>query len=92
MSIKLPVPTIHLNGTSAEELEAQLREVGDAVHRAMEAHADAAPHPRDYYVQQDDAFTQARAAFEARAQKLREVYREIAAIYEGVLARSEKRA
>jgi hypothetical protein len=48
---KLYVPTVHLNGTSADELIRQQRAIRDACTNLIKALADATPHDRDYYVQ-----------------------------------------
>jgi hypothetical protein len=46
----LEIPTVHLNGTSRDELISQLRGAMEAVHAAEKALAQAGPHARDYYV------------------------------------------
>lgn len=75
----LRVPTVHLNGSSRDDLVGQCREVYRAITQAMEALNQAAPHARDYYVQDDpEAFEKARRQHEARAQKLIEVMDEYA--------------
>ncbi len=55
------LPSIHLNGTSAEQLLEQACEAGNAVRAAIVALEAAGPNARDYYPQGDDAFTRARA-------------------------------
>lgn len=42
------LPTVHLNGTSREELVHQRTEARNAVRAARSALSLAAPHPRDY--------------------------------------------
>ena len=44
------VPTIHLNGTSHDELLRQILDAKEAIRKAVEALANAAPNMRDYYV------------------------------------------
>ncbi|WNM70234.1 hypothetical protein [Myxococcus phage Mx1] len=46
----LTVPTIHLNGTSAETLFEQYRTVAHALRNARQMLATAYPHGRDYYM------------------------------------------
>ena len=78
---ELIIPTIHLNGTSREELLSQLQAAARATADACLKLADAAPHPRDYYVQYDtEAYTKARAQHEARLEKLRQIYNELESI------------
>ena len=46
----LVTPTVHMNGTGAQELIDLNVTAMDAVEKAIEAVAKAAPHGRDYYV------------------------------------------
>ncbi len=46
-------PTVHLNGTGAEDLLRQYQDAYHAVERALEVVARSCPHGRDYYVQAD---------------------------------------
>jgi hypothetical protein len=78
-------PTIHLNGTSKEALTGALEEACNALFKAQEALGETAPNARDYYVQSDRAFEQARTEHNARADKLREVYTEIQLMWEAIL-------
>jgi hypothetical protein len=69
----LPVPTIHLNGTSlASLLEAQ-RAVLHALRNAMAALRDAAPNARDYYPQGPAAFSAAQTAAAAEQALLQQI-------------------
>jgi hypothetical protein len=70
-------PTIHLNGTSRDELVSQYVAALDALHNAMQALIKMAPNGRDYYPQGDDAFPQARREQIARLSKLDDLYKEI---------------
>ena len=54
---KITLPTVHLNGTSAEELLGQVTQAAKKIHEAMAALANASPNGRDYYPQGDRAFT-----------------------------------
>lgn len=82
--ISLPVPSIHLNGTSKESLTDALREAYQAIGDAYMVHRETAPNARDYYPQGPQAFQKAREAFEARCRKLVEVREELLAIFEGI--------
>lgn len=88
---KLAVPTIHLNGTSQQELENQLREAASAVAKAVEKLCQAAPHGRDYYVQEPDGFQQARAEHRARVERLESVGQELMQIYEAIVFAENQR-
>ncbi|HEU5463457.1 MAG TPA: hypothetical protein VFV82_04960 [Candidatus Binatia bacterium] len=77
-------PTIHMNGTSREELLDQLCKAGAALRDAMGALAEASPNGRDYYVQGDGAIRQALAEHAARREKLAEVLKEIEELAEHV--------
>ena len=68
------VPTVHLNGTSQDELERQIEAASSAVFDAIATVADAAPHGRDYHVQGDNAYERACTEHNARMAKLRSVY------------------
>ena len=49
------VPTVHLNGTSAEELRDQLQAAIEALRTAQRMLVQAAPNGRDYYPQGNSA-------------------------------------
>lgn len=70
---KLRIPTVHLNGTSKNQLLEQLCSAIDAVHAAGRALANAAPNGRDYYTQSGDAIREATQQHEERMTKLRSV-------------------
>ena len=53
------IPTVHLNGTSADELIEQLSAASNALNEAYRSLQDAAPNGRDYYPQGPDALTKA---------------------------------
>lgn len=68
------LPTVHMNGTSRDELVQQLLTASHALQAALDKLGEAAPHPRDYYVNPDpNAYRQARAEHDARCQQVREV-------------------
>lgn len=67
-------PTIHMNGTSKDELLNQLVAVVSALDAALAAINAAAPNGRDYYPQGPEAFREAQAAFEERVLAVRRVH------------------
>lgn len=67
-------PIIHLNGTSGEELLNQAENAERALREAYDAICKAAPHARDYYVNQDpDAFRKARKAHDGHVDQLNDL-------------------
>jgi len=53
----LAIPTIHLNGTSADDLIEGLVRARHALNEAVSLLQDAAPNGRDYYVQTPSTFS-----------------------------------
>lgn len=78
-------PTVHLNGTSRDELVAQFERASNALALALQALMDAAPNARDYYVQNGDAFTKARTEHYARVERVQQVKDEIEQLWESVI-------
>lgn len=70
-------PTIHLNGTSADELLKNYRAAYNAILNAQAALQQTAPHGRDYYVQSGDSIAVAISQHVSRVQRLETVRREI---------------
>jgi len=79
-------PTVHLNGTSRDELRRAYENASQAVFRALDAVAQASPNGRDYYPQGPDAIITAGKQHRERTKKLHEVLEELQAIEEGLLA------
>jgi hypothetical protein len=71
------VPTVHLNGTSAEELRDQLHTVIGALNAAHYALVAAAPNGRDYYLQGAIARGRAMGAHERRCADLTRMLAEL---------------
>ena len=70
-------PTIHLNGTSRQELlEGYLSAIA-ALNRAIDEVSLTAPNGRDYYVQDGEAWRRASAEHQHRMQRLNAVREEI---------------
>lgn len=83
-SYGLAIPTVHLNGTSANELLSQLKDAYSAVRQATEKLQRAAPHGRDYYVQNDRAYTLAREQHDQRLKALTDIASDLESIAIGV--------
>lgn len=64
------IPTVHLNGTSKQELMQQIRDAYDALFVALEKMRQMTPHGRDYYVQGPEAGQKAREEHEVRIKML----------------------
>ena len=84
-SRELTRPTVHLNGTSREELQRQLEEAGSALQIAMTALCAATPNARDYYPQGSAAVTSAIKEHVDRYGRLKSVHDELMDLYEGLL-------
>ncbi len=80
----LAIPSIHLNGTSAETLLSETKHTLQAVSRAIEALCLFPPNARDYYVQGPEAFLVAHQQYEVRLEKLKSIRRELQAIFEAI--------
>lgn len=76
-------PTVHLNGTSRDELLRQHVEAHIALRVALDKMGEASPHARDYYVSNDSgAFTKARLQHQARCEAIAKVMAELQEIAE----------
>lgn len=71
------LPTIHLNGTSKNNLFDGYVTALLAVEAAIDAVAQAAPHGRDYYPQGDHALRQAQAEHQDRLRRLNAISEEL---------------
>jgi len=85
------LPTIHLNGSSPDELLGRLEEALSAVFNARNALSFTAPNGRDYYPQGDDALRAAIAEHDSRSRRLREVQEELQVIAEYVADERDRR-
>jgi hypothetical protein len=89
MEKKLTLPTVHLNGSSREDLMTRYSTALAAVSSALDACYAASPHGRDYYVQEhqlgfQNAFYAAYKEHTDRLRKLTEVRDELKQIYSHV--------
>jgi hypothetical protein len=78
------IPTVHLNGTSSDALTTQVREAQQALRIALEALQEAAPHGRDYYVQEGAATKEAIQEHTSRLSRVKSVLDEMSEIREGI--------
>lgn len=77
-------PTIHINGTSAQNLLDGYCDAAAAVRAALEKVAENGPNARDYYVQLPGAYSEAQREHEKRLADLRRIAVELSEIAEHV--------
>jgi hypothetical protein len=78
--VTLTLPTVHLNGTSRDELQRQIFFAITAIENAIRKLNNAAPNGRDYYPQGQNAWGKANDQHVARVGKLVAVVDELEAI------------
>jgi hypothetical protein len=78
------IPTIHLSGTSADELFRQVAEAGGALRRALDAMTAAEPHGRDYYPQGPAALPAALREHRNRIELVRAILAEYQQLAEAI--------
>jgi len=78
------IPTIHMNGTSAESLLKDLMVAYHATKQLQDAMRDVTPNARDYYVQGDEAATKARDDHAARQKTISDIRADLEAIIIGI--------
>lgn len=83
--MELAIPKVHLNGTSKDGLLEPIKDVIHALHEAERKLAATAPHMRDYYVQDGEAYAKAEAQHVERVLALRKVIGELEQIGEKVI-------
>jgi len=88
----LTFPTLHLNGSGYERLFDLHAEANGALRNALNKLAEAAPHGRDFYVQGDGAFEEARKEHEDRLVRIRAVMEEMDSILESLYDQNCDRA
>jgi hypothetical protein len=74
-------PTIHLNGTSAGELQEGYERAYRALTGAIEALGQTAPNGRDYYPQGPDAILKAQREHDQRMKVLKSVQTDVLTLY-----------
>lgn len=82
-------PTIHLNGTSPQELINAIEEAQHAINVAYDALAKTAPNMRDYpdfisRVQSEEGFAAARAAVEADLTALHNILHRLQSVWANI--------
>jgi hypothetical protein len=80
----LAVPTIHLNGTSRENLMEDLLGAYHALTEAITALGRACPNGRDYYPQGNDALSAALEDHRSRLARLESVKAELMQVAEAI--------
>jgi len=79
------VPTIHLNGTSGQDLKTEYYAAFEAIEAAVEALAAATLNARDYYVQSANAYYEAREQRAEAFDKLRQVQDYVEGMLVGII-------
>ncbi len=88
----LVVPIVHMNGSSAKTLIANLEKAYVAVNDASKVLREIAPHARDYYVSPDpDLYNKARVQHDHRLLGLHAIMDSLVAELEGIQAQNPKR-
>jgi len=85
-------PTIHLNGTSGDDLLGQTVDAMLALSDAFKAIQAANPNGRDYYVQGPWAIDLAENEHRARLAQLEAVQADLVALYESIHAQMTERS
>jgi hypothetical protein len=81
----LSIPSIHMNGTSADTLCSEIREAHEALEKATVALSCMTVHGRDHYVKADkESFSKAQAEHRARFVALEKIKTELMEIYQGI--------
>ncbi len=87
----MAVPTIHLNGTTADELLAGYSEAKYQLSLARDAIAKTAPNGRDYYPQGPNAIVRAEIAHRGRVLTVENLMDELDAIMEAIASQRDER-
>lgn len=85
------VPTIHVNGTSAEGLTDRLDLALDTLRAAIETVEACSPNGRDYYPQGPNAIAVATAEHTSRVKRLLDVRKELAELREQIQVQLDQR-
>jgi len=84
-------PTLHLNGTSYDELYEQADKACNALYEAVMALREAAPNARDYYVQNSTAFTTAQQEHSDRLNRVSQALGEMHTLRESLMDQKDAR-
>jgi hypothetical protein len=85
------LPTVHLNGTSAEALAEALTVALEKLWEAQQALQDAAPNGRDYYPQGPALAQLAQEQHRQRAEALQDIRTDLATVLDSVLDQQQRR-
>lgn len=89
---ELVLPTLHPNGSSAQDLMDPLEEASDLLRQAVEVLRKATPNARDYYVQSDpSAAVKARQQHRDAVLQVEDVNDYLLALYKGIRAQRDAR-
>ncbi|CAB4126835.1 hypothetical protein UFOVP75_37 [uncultured Caudovirales phage] len=92
MTEKIVCPTIHLNGTSPDNLLAPLREAISATRHAIAMLSECGPNGRDYYVQGSEAIYVATRQHNERLASLLCTQNELRTIEQSICDQVEQRS
>ena len=81
---KIAIPTIHMNGTSRNDLMEAMSNAAYAIEKAEEAMGKVCPNGRDYYPQGPDAIQEALRQHHNRLHHLHAVRTELMEILEAI--------
>lgn len=84
MTTKPMAPTIHLNGTSREDLTSAYMNAVAVLRSAVAALEITYPNGRDYYVQGASAISVAMQEHQSRVKRVHDVLQEVCAIVEAI--------
>ena len=79
------IPTVHLNGTSGQDLRREYQTAHRAVKFAIDSLCEATCNGRDYYPQKAGAYSQAYAERQAALCKLRDVESYLEEVLMGIM-------
>jgi hypothetical protein len=85
------VPTIHLNGTSGQDLKAEYYAAFEAIEAAVEALAAATSNARDFYPQGADVYYKHRDERAEAFDKLRQVQDYVEGMLVGIIDQMKPR-
>jgi len=78
------IPTVHLNGTSYTDLRDGYAAAYDAIDKAISALAQAELNGRDFYMQEPNAYSRARAERKAALDDLWSAYSYVGEMLAGI--------
>lgn len=85
------IPTIHMNGTSAESLINDAMAAYQAVGKALDAMRHVTPNLRDYYIKGEKAGLKARNDHAARQKMLSDIREDLETIITGIQDQERER-